>query len=382
MNYLSNLMDGRSKLFLTKTHTALENLKRRIDSPGRLGEFSSIDKVARSSDPIDYDLVFIDECSTIDNRTFVQVLQKLGEDTLLILAGDIYQIESIDFGNWFFYAKDILSEKAVVELTSTWRTQDALIQSLWEEVRFKRPFITEKLVIDGPFSENISKKVFESQDDDEVVLCLNYDGKFGLNSINSYFQDANPSPAYFWQEWRYKVGDPILFNESKRFPKLYNNLKGRIVDIQQGEDYICFTIDIDILLTALDSRHSEFEWISATDNSTRIRFTVYDNDGGTTEEERELARMQSVVPFQLAYAVSIHKAQGLEYNSIKIIIPNSNSEGISHGIFYTAITRTREKLKIYWSADTMEKIIKSFYTTTQETRSLDFIKRKLQENNT
>lgn len=382
MNYLSNLMDGRSKLFLTKTHTALENLKRRIDSPGRLGEFSSIDKIARSTDPIDYDLVFIDECSTIDNRTFVQVLQKLGEDTLLILAGDIYQIESIDFGNWFFYAKDILSEKAVVELTSTWRTQDALIQSLWEEVRFKHPLITEKLVIDGPFSENISKNVFEHQDDDEVVLCLNYDGKFGLNSINSYFQDANPSSAYFWQEWRYKVGDPILFNESKRFPKLYNNLKGKIVDIQQGEDYICFTIDIDILLTALDSRHSEFEWISATDNSTRIRFTVYDNDGGTTEEERELARMQSVVPFQLAYAVSIHKAQGLEYNSIKIIIPNSNSESISHGIFYTAITRTREKLKIYWSADTMEKIIKSFYVTTQETRSLDFIKRKLQEHNT
>ena len=91
--------------------------------------------------------------------------------------------------------------------------------------------------------------------------------------------------------------------------------------------------------------------------------------------------MQSVVPFQLAYAVSIHKAQGLEYNSIKIIIPNSNSESISHGIFYTAITRAKEKLKIYWSADTMEKIIGSFYTAEQPTQSLDFIKRQLQEGN-
>ena len=379
MNYLSNLMEGRSKLFLAKTHTALENLKRRIDSPGRYSEFSSIDKVARSSEPIVYDLVFIDECSTIDNRTFVEVLKKLDKDTLVILAGDIYQIESIDFGNWFFYAKNILPEKAVVELASTWRTEDELLRGLWEEIRFKRPFITEKLVIDGPFSENISKKIFESQDEDEVVLCLNYDGKFGLNSINSYFQDANPSPAFFWQEWRYKVGDPILFNESKRFPKLYNNLKGRIVDIEQDEYSICFTVDIGILLTALDAKHSEFEWISSNDNTTRIRFKVYDNDGGTTEEERELARMQSVVPFQLAYAVSIHKAQGLEYNSIKIIIPNSNSESISHGIFYTAITRTKEKLKIYWSADTMKKIIGSFYTTEQETRSLDLIKQKLQE---
>ena len=55
----------------------------------------------------------------------------------------------------------------------------------------------------------------------------------------------------------------------------------------------------------------------------------------------------SVVQFQLAYTVSIHKAQGLEYNSAKEVIPSSNSEQISHGIFYTAITRAKEKLKIF-----------------------------------
>ena len=47
----------------------------------------------------------------------------------------------------------------------------------------------------------------------------------------------------------------------------------------------------------------------------------------------------SVVPFQLAYTVSIHKAQE--------VIPSSNYEQISHGIFYTAITRAKEKLKIF-----------------------------------
>lgn len=379
MNYLSNLMDGRSKLFLAKTHTALENLKRRIDSPGRDSEFSSIDRIARSSEPLSYDMVFIDECSTIDNRSIVKILKKLDEDTLVILAGDIFQIESIDFGNWFYYAKDILPKKAVVELSSNWRTRDVLIQGLWDEVRFRQPNITERLVIDGPFSENISKKIFIRQEDDEVVLCLNYDGKFGLNSINSYFQDANPEPSFFWQEWRYKVGDPILFNESKRFPKLYNNLKGKIVEIEQSDEDICFTIDVNILLTALDARNAEFEWVSSDESSTRIRFKVYDNDGGTTEEERELARMRSVVPFQLAYAVSIHKAQGLEYNSIKIIIPNSNSESISHGIFYTAITRTKQLLKIYWSADTMQKIVAGFSTAEQESRSLELIKKKLHD---
>ncbi|MFQ7856371.1 MAG: hypothetical protein ACLRIS_15795 [Flavonifractor plautii] len=38
---------------------------------------------------------------------------------------------------------------------------------------------------------------------------------------------------------------------------------------------------------------------------------------------------------------------GPEYNSAKEVIPSSNSEQISHGIFYTAITRAKEKLKIF-----------------------------------
>lgn len=273
-----------------------------------------------------------------------------------------------------------MPEKSVAELNFNWRTQDESIKGLWEEVRYKKPLITERLVIDGPFSESISKHIFESSDPDEVVLCLNYDGKFGLNNINSYFQDANTiSESFSWHEWKYKVGDPILFNESKRFPQLYNNLKGRIVDIEPGENDITFTIDADIILTALDAKGSDFKIVSFGENTTRICFTIYDDDGGTTDEERELARMKSIIPFQLAYAVSIHKAQGLEYSSVKIVIPNSNSERITHGIFYTAITRTKGRLKIYWSSDTMKKVISGFNEDSVEHVSLELIKARLSE---
>ncbi len=87
--------------------------------------------------------------------------------------------------------------------------------------------------------------------------------------------------------------------------------------------------------------------------------------------------MRSVIPFQLAYAVSIHKAQGLEYDSVKVIIPNSNSEKITHGIFYTAITRAKKRLKIYWSAETMDKIVKSFSVDETKQRSLGIVRSKL-----
>ena len=67
-----------------------------------------------------------------------------------------------------------------------------------------------------------------------------------MNSINSYFQDANPSQkAYYWYEWKYKIGDRILFNESKRFPMLYNNLKGVILDIDDSDNFLKFTVRVE-----------------------------------------------------------------------------------------------------------------------------------------
>ena len=65
----------------------------------------------------------------------------------------------------------------------------------------------------------------------------------------------------------------------------------------------------------------------------------------------------TVVPFQVAYAVSTHKAQGLEYRSVKIVITDEVDEMISHSIFYTAITRARERLKIYWTPEVENKVL-------------------------
>lgn len=236
INYISNLMSGRKKLFLTKTHTAKQNLIRRIDNPGTGSEFVSIDSFNRKVNLPDYDVIFVDECSTIDNRSMATFFSKIRSDTFIVLAGDIHQIESIEFGNWFRYAKDIICvPSANVELLSTWRTDDQNLINLWDEVRNHGDLITEKLAIDGPFSEEIGPGIFDKADEDEVVLCLNYDGKFGLNNMNTYLQNANTaSKAVSWQEWTYKIGDPILFNESQRFSLLYNNLKGKIVDIEKN----------------------------------------------------------------------------------------------------------------------------------------------------
>lgn len=208
------------------------------------------------------------------------------------------------------------------------------------------------------------------------LYATKFNRKFGLNNMNLYFQNANTkSEVYTWAEWTFKVGDPVIFLDTKRSPLLYNNLKGRIVDISKKDSAILFTLDIDTILTERQCRNESFEFVDVTDRGTRIRLEVIASDDESAPEEE---RFKTIIPFQIAYAVSIHKAQGLEYNSVKIIIPSYNAEKISHSIFYTAITRAKEKLKIFWSAETMKAIVESFDKEKIGQRTLEFIEKKLE----
>ena len=307
-----------------------------------------------------------------------EFLKKIKDDTFIVMVGDIYQIESIDFGNWFYYAKDIINaDGANIDLIKNHRTKNEKLKRLWDEVRNKEPMIIEKLAIDGPFSEDIGPDLF-SYNENEVVLCLNYDGKFGLNNINNFFQNNNPNKTVFsWAEWTFKIGDPIIFMDTKRSELLYNNLKGKIVDITIEKSKITFILDIDVILTEIQCQREKFKFVNSLENEekTRIELDVISEDDELSEDEQIL----TIIPFQIAYAVSIHKAQGLEYDSVKVVIPSNNSNKITHSIFYTAITRARNKLKIYWSAETMNKVIEGFFNEKKDDNTLNLLKNRLSE---
>ncbi|AWN14219.1 RecD-like DNA helicase YrrC [Salinisphaera sp. LB1] len=85
----------------------------------------------------------------------------------------------------------------------------------------------------------LDKTLFETNGQDEITLCLNYDGLYGINNVNRFLQRSNPGEAISWRAFTYKIGDPVLFNETERFrPVIYNNLKGRIVDIRHDRGWI------------------------------------------------------------------------------------------------------------------------------------------------
>jgi len=356
INHISQFFNDKSKLYLAQTNPAVDNLKRKVHASNC--EFKTIAKFLsdNQTDDYSYDLLIIDECSTVSNNDMAKILSK-AKFNLLVLVGDTYQIEAIRFGNWFSVLKHFIPKNSIVELTKPYRTKNEKLLELWDKFRNLDEDKDEYLVKNG-YAAKLDNSIFErNKDEDEIVLVLNYDGFYGINNINNFLQANNKNDPYYWGEQIFKVGDPILFNETKRFgPAIYNNLKGRILHIEKFDDKIQFDIEIYKSINEMDINKNECELLENLENRHSIvRFNV--NKYKSTDEDNE--SLSDVIPFQIAYAVSIHKAQGLEYDSVKVVISSEVNELITHSIFYTAITRAKERLKIYWTPEVQNKILKS-----------------------
>ena len=352
IRHIADYFANKKKLFLAYTNPAKENLRRQIKAPHC--EFSTIASSKSLICNNHYDIVFIDECSTVDNRSMVELLSNLSCD-ILVLVGDVYQIQSIKFGNWFGLARSFLPQDLIYELTTPYRSRDnKRLKMLWDKVRS----VDKKLpvfIARNHYVSILDESIFSRKQQDEIILCLNYDGLYGINNVNRFMQEGNPNKAVAWDSWTYKVGDPVIFVENNRFSSvLYNNLKGWIRGISKTSSSITFDVEIDMAIDGYDALSIGVKLLNCeTEGHSLIRFSVehfVDDD----INEREV---RQVVPFQVSYAISIHKAQGLEYDSVKVIVTNAIEDLITHNIFYTAITRARKNLKIYWTPETQEKIL-------------------------
>ena len=78
------------------------------------------------------------------------------------------------------------------------------------------------------------------------------------------------------------------------------------------------------------------------------------------------------LPFQISYAMSIHKAQGLEFDSVKIVITKESDELVTKNIFYTAVTRAKNKLKIYWQPEVANYVLDNIENSVKS-KSVDLL---------
>ena len=370
LEVLSMIFNGYSKIYLSNTNTAVENLRARISG---IDLFNSTFKTVSNYikyDENNYDILIIDECSMISNNDMLKVLKKQ-DYKLIILAGDVFQIESIKYGNWFSLSYYLFKNEFVYELIHTNRTEDKELLELWKMVRDNDDNALNKINSQEYSSAIDFKEIFNKRDTDEIILCLNYDGLYGINNINKVLQEKNSNIEYNIGVDTFKKEDPIVFNDCPRFRDLYNNLKGRIKNIEKDDNNDCvwFTILVDDVLY---NSEGNYEIIENMDYQTLIRLYVRNfKDTNDDDDSNEY-----IIPFNLAYAVSIHKAQGLEYDSVKIIITSNVEDEITKNIFYTAITRAKKLLKVFWSPESQMKVFDNM-KKRNSTKDVAILKNKI-----
>lgn len=368
---LSEAFENYNKYFISVTNAAVSNLSTRIH--GKNCRFSTVSEF-KSYDTSECEILFIDECSMISNEDIISVLSKQRYKAI-VMVGDICQIESIKYSNWFQLCNRYFEAGIKYELSYIHRTTDEDLLDLWDCVR-KNKERAIAIMNNQEYTQPLSDQIFEKGIDDEIVLCLNYDGMYGINNINKIRQGANPNPEFTFGVDTYKIGDRILFNDCPRFKDfLYNNLKGIVQDIDIDEENRCwwFTIEIDEADVDMDYCPLDVKvYESEKDDKINVCFKVneyVDKD----DDENEYGH---IIPFNLAYAISIHKAQGLEYESVKIVITSNIEDRITKNIFYTAITRSKKFLKIYWNSDSQTKIFDSF-SKNNSNRDIAIIRQKM-----
>ena len=324
--------DDRRIVLAAPTGRAAKRLSETTDREAktihRLLEFSFQDGGFKRNreNPLDTDVVIVDEMSMVDLVLMNKLMQAIPSGATLILIGDTDQLPSVGAGN--VLTGLIESGKIpVVELTEIFRqARQSMIVSnahLINSGEFPKLSGTNDrnfFFIEEEEPESCAKEIISliserlphhydfDPIEDIQLLCPMRRGIIGSENLNKSLQDVlNPITEQAVRGWHlFRIGDKVM-------------------QIRNNYDYDVFNGDIGRIL-AIDS----------DENQVMIRFpdklVAYD-----------MADLNELV---LAYATTIHKAQGSEYPAVVIPIHTQHYIMLQRNLLYTGITRAKELVVI------------------------------------
>ena len=268
----------------------------------------------------DVKLIIIDEASMVDVLLFNSLLKGIKLDTRIIMVGDYNQLPSVGPGQLL---KDLIESELlnVINLKMLYRQgKDSNIITLAHDVNdgvlneevFEQSHDLEFIESHNTILEelgSICQKYKEYDYRDFQILVPMYKGMNGIDNINKYLQNIfNPKEA---TKKELIVGD-VVYRECDKILQLTNMPEEKI-----------FNGDIGII-----SRIDKKEIVVDFDNN-EVKFTP-----------------SNFNKFKHGYAISIHKSQGSEFNTVVIPVVPAYSKMLYRKLYYTAITRSKNKLII------------------------------------
>ncbi|MDO4632262.1 MAG: ATP-dependent RecD-like DNA helicase [Eubacteriales bacterium] len=309
--------------------------------------------------PLEADVIIVDEMSMVDLFLMHALLRAVPVGTRLILVGDVSQLPSVGPGN---VLRDIIASECVpmVRLTRIFR------QASESDIVVNAHKINqgERVILD-----NKSRDFFFLQRDDvnvilRVVLALvqeklppyvnakPYDiqvltpmrkGVLGVDRLNEVLQRYLNPPA---RDKREKETSWGVFREGDKVMQIRNNYQA------EWEIRGSYGIPVE---KGVGIFNGDMGIISEINSFAETMTVIFDEERYVEYSFKELEDLE------LAYAITIHKAQGSEYPAVVIPLLSGPRMLMTRNLIYTAVTRARSCVTLVGSAEMFYQMVDNTY---------------------
>ena len=291
------------------------------------------------------DIIIVDESSMIDIFLFSSLLKGLKGTVKLILVGDANQLPSIGPGD---VLNDLLSKENLGYkfLNIIYRVKEgSYITYLANDIKNRKHF-------DKFSNEYTDFRFIESNDDDIQNYLLQICNSIKKKNISlNDFQVL--APMYKGMNGIDNINN-MMANIFNKTDEVYNI----------GDKYFRVNDKVIQLVNDVDNNvyNGDIGYIKSIDYVDKKLVVEIDYNGNIVEyKSGELDK------FNLAYAVSIHKSQGSEYDNVVIILAKSFNRMFYNKLIYTAVTRAKSSLIIIGSIDSFNKSVNADYAVYRNT---------------
>lgn len=333
-----------------------KTIHRLLEINGTLGEENRTGKFEKNEEnPLEADVVIIDEMSMVDLHLFSALLNAVSIGTRLIMVGDVDQLPSVGPGQ---ILRDLIDSGSfpVVILQKVFRQageSDIVINAhhinKGEQIALDNKsrdfFFLERNDVNVIYkhivqlvSEKIPKYVDASPYDIQVMTPMRK-GNLGVEVLNRILQQyLNPPSA---AKAEHQVGE-TLYRTGDKVMQIKNNYQ------IEWEVVSKYGIPID---SGTGIFNGDVGIIREIDERGQTLVVEYD------EHRRVTYPFSSLDEIELAYAITIHKSQGSEYPAIILPLLSGPRMLFNRNLLYTGVTRARKCVTILGSRETVCEMI-------------------------
>ena len=372
--FLSEEMDiflaaptGRAAKRMTET-TGYEarTIHRLLELNGVVSEGTRAARFEKNEEnPLEADVVIIDEMSMVDIFLFQSLLKAVSVGTRLVMVGDVNQLPSVGAGQ---ILHDLLKSERfqVVNLEKIFRqAKESDIVLNAHRIKNGEEIVLDNKSKDFFFLERNDTNVMYkhmiqlileklppyvgAQPYDIQVLTPMRKGKLGVETLNSILQRYLNPPSENKHEY---VNGDTLFREKDKVMQIKNNYQ------LEWEVVSKYGIPID---KGLGIFNGDIGIIVEINEYTRSVVVEYD------EHRRVTYPFAQLDEIELAYAITIHKSQGSEYPAVIMPLLSGPRMLFNRNLLYTGVTRARSCVTILGSSTTIDEMINNNYQNRRYT---------------